>query len=220
MEIRNLPRDILIWILILATTIGFNIRNIFGLPKVIKIPELVSHFKPIKIIGLFARNHIRYGFEHFWQMAMLCNELFSKYLILYHFNSILLLIFRFYRLFAWCSLIFGGSECQTLGSASIYLFLAVWFVLDFSWYPSPKWLVFCAVTSLEYRYVSNRDMYLCREMQQLLMDLDFYLFFYCWGEFLMCSAGVYTFLLLGKIHSNITEIRDLNLSPSKVVTFL
>ena len=51
------------------------------------------------------------------------------------------------------------------------------------------------------------------------MDLDFDLFFDCWGEFLKCSAGVYTFLFISKIHPN-TEIRDRNLSPSKVVTFL
>ena len=44
-------------------------------------------------------------------------------------------------------------------------------------------------------------------------------FFYCWGEFLKCSAGVYTFLFISKIHPN-TEIRDRNLSPSKIVTFL
>ena len=40
-----------------------------------------------------------------------------------------------------------------------------------------------------------------------------------WGEFLKYSAGVFTFLLISKIHPN-TEIRDRNLSPSKVVTFL
>ena len=34
-----------------------------------------------------------------------------------------------------------------------------------------------------------------------------------------CSARVYTFLFISKIHHN-TEIRDRNLSPSKVVTFL
>ena len=53
------------------------------------------------------------------------------------------------------------------------------------------------------------------------MDLDFDIFFYCcWGEFLKCSAGVYgTFLFISKIHPN-TEIRDQNLSPSNVVTFL
>ena len=51
------------------------------------------------------------------------------------------------------------------------------------------------------------------------MDLDFDIFFYCWGEFLKCAAGVYTFLFIMKIHPN-TDIRDQNLSPSKVVTFL
>ena len=45
------------------------------------------------------------------------------------------------------------------------------------------------------------------------------LFYWCWGEFLKCSAGVNTFLFISKINSN-TEIRDRNLSPSKVVTFL
>ena len=50
------------------------------------------------------------------------------------------------------------------------------------------------------------------------MDLDFDLFFYYWGEFLKCSARVYTFLFISKIHPN-TKIRDQNLSSSKVVTF-
>ena len=49
------------------------------------------------------------------------------------------------------------------------------------------------------------------------MDLDFDLF-YCWDEFLKCSARVYTFIV-SKIHPN-TEIKDQNPSPSKVVTFL
>ena len=59
-------------------------------------------------------------------------------------------------------------------------------------------------------------------MRQLLMDLDFDIFFYCWGEFSKCSVdsvGVYTFLFISKIHP-ITEIRDRNLSPSIVVTCL
>ena len=51
------------------------------------------------------------------------------------------------------------------------------------------------------------------------MDLDIDLFFYCWGEFLKCSAGVYAFSFISKINPH-TEIRDRNLSPSKVVTFL
>ena len=42
------------------------------------------------------------------------------------------------------------------------------------------------------------------------MDLDFDIFFYCWGEFLKCSAGLYsTFLFINKIHPNI-ELRDQN----------
>ena len=53
---------------------------------------------------------------------------------------------------------------------------------------------------------------------KLLMDIDFDLFSYCLGEFMKCSAGVYTFLFISKIHPN-AEIRDQNLSPSKVVTF-
>ena len=48
------------------------------------------------------------------------------------------------------------------------------------------------------------------------MDLDF---FYYWGEFLKCLAGVLTFLFMSKIHPN-AEITDRNLSPSRVVTFL
>ena len=40
-----------------------------------------------------------------------------------------------------------------------------------------------------------------------------------WGEFLKCSAGVFTFRFISKIHPN-TKIRDRNLSPSKVVTLL
>ena len=40
-----------------------------------------------------------------------------------------------------------------------------------------------------------------------------------WGEFLKCSAEVYTFLFISKIHPH-TEIKDQNLNPSKVVTFL
>ena len=51
------------------------------------------------------------------------------------------------------------------------------------------------------------------------MKLDFDLFFYCWDEFLKCSAGVNTFLFISKI-SPITEIWDQNLGPSKIVTFL
>ena len=49
-----------------------------------------------------------------------------------------------------------------------------------------------------------------------MIDLDFDIFF---TEFLKGSAGVYTFLFISKIHPN-TEIRDQNLSPSKIVTFL
>ena len=49
--------------------------------------------------------------------------------------------------------------------------------------------------------------------------LRFRFLFYSWGEFLTCSAGVYTFLFIIKIHSN-AEIRDRNLSPSKVVSLL
>ena len=59
-------------------------------------------------------------------------------------------------------------------------------------------------------------------LQSSLMTFDGLIFrslFYCWGEFLKCSAGVYAFLFKSKIHSNI-KIRDLNLSPSKVVTLL
>ena len=52
------------------------------------------------------------------------------------------------------------------------------------------------------------------------MDLDLNLVFYCWGEFLKYSAGVYTFLFISKIHPNNTEIRDRNQSPPKVATFL
>ena len=69
------------------------------------------------------------------------------------------------------------------------------------------------------RSTQIRDMYLRREMQQHLMDLVFYIFFYCWGEYLKCSAGVYTFWFISEIHPN-AEIRDQNLSPSKVATFL
>ena len=42
--------------------------------------------------------------------------------------------------------------------------------------------------------------------------LRFRFLFYSWGEFLKCSAGVYTFLFISKIHPN--------LNPSKFVTFL
>ena len=47
------------------------------------------------------------------------------------------------------------------------------------------------------------------------MDLDFDIFFYCWGEFLKCSAGVFTFLFISKIHVPNTEIRDRNLKSIK-----
>ena len=49
------------------------------------------------------------------------------------------------------------------------------------------------------------------------MYLDFCLFFYYWGELLKCLAGVYT-LFISKIHPN-TEIRDQNLSPSRVIKY-
>ena len=49
--------------------------------------------------------------------------------------------------------------------------------------------------------------------------LRFRSLFFCWGEFLKCSAEGYTFLFISKNHPN-TEIRDRNLSLSKVVTFL
>ena len=54
---------------------------------------------------------------------------------------------------------------------------------------------------------------------KLLMDIDFDLFSYCLGEFMKCSAGVYTFLFISKIHPN-AKIRDQNLISSKDVTLL
>ena len=49
--------------------------------------------------------------------------------------------------------------------------------------------------------------------------LRFRSLFYCWGEFLKCSPGVFTFLFISKLHPS-TTIRDQNLSPSRVVTLL
>ena len=49
--------------------------------------------------------------------------------------------------------------------------------------------------------------------------LRFRSLFYCWGEFMKCSVGVFTFLFISKIHPNI-KIRDRNLSPSKVVALI
>ena len=81
-----------------------------------------------------------------------------------------------------------------------------------------KWLLL-VISRYVSIYLYTRDMYLSREMEQILIDFDFNLFFYCWGEFLKYSARVYTFLFISKIHPN-TEIRDQNLSPSKVITLL
>ena len=61
-----------------------------------------------------------------------------------------------------------------------------------------------------------RDNYLHRVMYQFLMDLDFNLFFLLgliWKVQLECIH----FGFISEIHPN-TEIRDQNLSPSKVVT--
>ena len=65
-------------------------------------------------------------------------------------------------------------------------------------------------------FTYSRDMYLRREMKQILMDLNFDLFY---TDGVNSWSGMYTFLFISKIHPN-TEIRDRNLSPSKVVKFL
>ena len=63
-------------------------------------------------------------------------------------------------------------------------------------------------------------MYLRREMQQLLMDLNYNLVFTVGVNSGSVQLECIHFCLyLSKIHSN-TEIRDWNLCPSKVVTFL
>ena len=49
--------------------------------------------------------------------------------------------------------------------------------------------------------------------------LRFRSLFYCWGEFLNCSAGVFIVLFKSKIHPN-NKIMNQNLSPIKVVTLL
>ena len=69
------------------------------------------------------------------------------------------------------------------------------------------------------QYMISTQTVTCTYIEKFLMDFDFDPFLYCWGEFLKCSAGVYTFLFISKIHPN-TEIRDRNLSASKFVTFL
>ena len=59
-------------------------------------------------------------------------------------------------------------------------------------------------------------------LQSSVMTFDglrFRFLFYCWGELLKCAAGMFTFLVLSKIHPNI-NIRDQNLSPSKVISQL
>ena len=77
----------------------------------------------------------------------------------------------------------------------------------YSWIVSPIIIPFALQDSkkeLDYelcwqKYLSTRSgqrhvpgTYVCSG--QLLMELDFILFFYCWGKFfLKCSAGVYTY---------------------------
>ena len=64
-----------------------------------------------------------------------------------------------------------------------------------------------------------RDMYiyiLHREMEQLLMDLEFRYLFLLLGWFLEAFSWI---VYIIKIHPN-TEIRDQKLSPSQDVTFL
>ena len=81
------------------------------------------------------------------------------------------------------------------------------------------------IRKIEVSYVltgTSDDMQRHVPMQRNVATFDglrFRSLFYCWGQFLKCSVGVYTFLFIGKIHPK-TEIRDRNLSPSKVATFL
>ena len=68
-----------------------------------------------------------------------------------------------------------------------------------------------------------RDMYiyiLHREMEQLLMDLEFRYLFFTFGVISWSPVQSWSWIVyIIKIHPN-TEIRDQNLSPSKDVTFL
>ena len=83
------------------------------------------------------------------------------------------------------------------------------------WIIMSIWVVFQNTQACNTKVITIfRDMYLRREMYQFFDGLTFWSLFYCWEEFLKCSAGVYTFLLISKIHPNTDR------NPSKVVTFL